>query len=122
MGPQGPLRRSVDTVVVRLVDLRDRRAEDVVRDHADTAERPDDLPLPLLLRAEQRVVDALEERLPVLLAVLELADAAGQANLADGCDRRGGDVGAEPVVELLRVVDAGLGQDDGELVASVTGR
>ena len=67
-GACGPPSRYCDAVRGR-VDLRDRRAEDVVGDQADAADRVRDLVLARPLRPVERVVDPLQERLPVLLAL-----------------------------------------------------
>src|SRR5262249_46389410 len=70
------------------------------------------------------IVDAVEKGLGVLAAArlpLELADAAGEADVTDRRNRFRGDVVAQPLVELPGLFQARLGQDDGELVASVPG-
>src|SRR5260370_36317563 len=83
--------------------------------------RGEDARLARVLRLVQRRVRALEERLRVV-ALLQLRDARGDAELRNMSDRTAGDRALDPAIQLLRLSDPRLRQHDRELVAADAAR
>src|SRR5262249_1954575 len=87
---EGGRQSSVPVSVVGLVGVGRRRAEVFVREQARTAVGLHHLALAGLLRAKEGVVDALEKGLGLLATArlpLQLADAAGEADVTDRRNR-----------------------------------